>query len=119
MQPNFYDHDQYPRCTLVKMSTHTPCPDVDDSVRAIIDGSDGVSGDTVELIVGVREDIDNQRERLDALVERLDGDTTRALGFDIYEIVVPVSRLEELAQAEVLAYIERPDPEGRPHLMGN
>jgi hypothetical protein len=92
---------------------------VDDSVRAIIDGSDGVSGDTVELIVGVREDIDNQRERLDALVERLDGDTTRALGFDIYEIVVPVSRLEELAQAEVLAYIERPDPEGRPHLMGN
>jgi len=105
------------RCSPV--SAQSPRPTVGEKVQSLLDDS-VTSDDTVELLVGLRDDraVDPDRE-LESLLDGLDASVSEDLGFGIYEVTVPIEEIEVLAKTSIFEYIEYPDPDGAPGLMGN
>jgi len=101
------------------MSTGHSRPETDERVETLLRTPDAASGDTVAVLVGVDESAENGGPALRELVDRVGGEVLKDHGFGVYKLSVPVTALDAFTDASYLEYVEIPDPDGSPVLMGN
>jgi hypothetical protein len=101
------------------MSTMPRQTQTDDRVEEFLDASQEESERNIEVLVGLDDAVENGEELLDELVERAGAEVVKNHGFGIYKLSVPVESLGDLVGSDCLEYVEAPDPDGGPVLMGN
>jgi hypothetical protein len=104
----------------IETMSEATTPQLDDEVRGMLATASTGGDTTVELLVGLRrEDADASRTRLRESVQKIGGEITQSVGFDIYRVSIPQSSLDNFVQNPTLEYVESPDEDGGPEPMGN